>query len=75
MTSVVMTGRRMKIAERFTRRSSRVGGRRAFGAVSPLIVTGAPGASRSWPSVTTVSPGCERPRDEDRERLPVPRRR
>ena len=58
MTSVVMTGRRMKSAERFTavRLRHAPGARRR----------GRRETSRNWPSVTTVSPGCEAARDHGR---------
>ncbi len=51
MTSVVMTGRLMKISEMFTTWPR---------AEAALISTFEPGARRSWPSVTTRSP-AERP--------------
>ncbi len=48
MISVVVTGRLMKSAERFMASPSRR---------SPVLtLTRLPGTSRSWPSVTTVSP-------------------
>ena len=66
MTSVVMTGRRMKssvltavLRVRGPRGGPAAGGRRP----AALTSTRAPGASRSWPSVTTRSPGGEAARD------------
>ena len=48
MMSVVVTGRRMKIAAMFMAPPA--------GAPSVLMATRVPVTSRSWPSVTTVSP-------------------
>ena len=54
MISVVVTGRLMKSAAKIHGAT--------FAAPSVLMLTRLPGTSRSWPSVTTVSPAVSRSR-------------